>query len=93
MNFTTFSFLALLGMVGAGAVPNLHAAESSLNLRSSLTVRDTYDCKGSGMCKSLQVRACDDAVNNKIIRNDVVNYGAPGLIVSFLNRIIFRQLY
>lgn len=81
MYFTTIAFMSLMGMIGANAVPHLHAemdTETSPRLKSPLVARDTYDCKGSSLCRSLQVRACDDAVNNKIIRNDDVNYGAPG---------------
>lgn len=79
MQFPTIVLLAFAGMVTASAIPHSHQEpESSPLPRSPLEARDSYDCAGSGMCKSLQVRACDDAVNSKIIRNDDVNYGADG---------------
>ncbi|KAI4863451.1 hypothetical protein F4820DRAFT_426777 [Hypoxylon rubiginosum] len=35
-----------------------------------------YDCRGSTMCPTIHVKACDEAVNSKLIRDDNVNYGA-----------------
>lgn len=88
--------MSLMGMVGANAIPHAHVevdAKTSPRLKSPLFARDTYDCKGSSLCSSLQVSFCDDAVNNKIIRNNNVNYGAPGWVVPPLTRIIFVLLY
>jgi hypothetical protein len=73
---------ALVVMVTASTIPHSHV-EMDISLRPRgplLEARDTYDCAGSSLCQSLQVRACDDAVNNKLIRNDVVNYGASGYV-------------
>jgi hypothetical protein len=76
-------------MATASAIPLEHDHDhdllddlSSPVPRSVLDKRDSYDCKGSSMCSSLQVSACDNAVNSKLIRNDVVNYGASGYVVQ-----------
>lgn len=79
MQFGIITILACVGMARANAIPHSYVGrEVSLPPRGVLEARDTYDCAGSSMCKSLKVAACDDAVNSKIIRNDVVNYGAAG---------------
>lgn len=79
MYFNLTALLVFVGMVSSSAIPHSHEDyESSPVPRSVLEARDSYDCKGSSMCSSLNVAACDDAVNSKIIRNDVVNYGADG---------------
>ena len=78
MQFNLFALVAVLLVGTAAAVPHALDAETSPVALNILQARDNYDCKGSSMCKSLQVRSCDDAVNNKLIRNDDVNYGAPG---------------
>ncbi|KAH6843424.1 hypothetical protein B0I37DRAFT_418525 [Chaetomium sp. MPI-CAGE-AT-0009] len=79
MRFDIASVLVFAAMATASAIPHEHVEDLSSPVpRSPLDKRDSYDCKGSSMRSSLQVRACDDAVNNKIIRNDAVNYGAPG---------------
>lgn len=78
---------ALVVSVSSTAIPHVHEdSETSPARRSPLEKRDTYDCSGSSLCSSLSVASCDDAVNNKIIRNDVVNYGAPGYVVLCLLR-------
>ncbi|KAF6838782.1 hypothetical protein CPLU01_02315 [Colletotrichum plurivorum] len=83
MRFSLFFLSALVASAAAVVIPD-HAHEHDFEADVSpvpgnpLEKRDSYDCKGSSMCSSLQVRACDDAVNNKLIRNDDVNYGAPG---------------
>ncbi|KAF5546607.1 hypothetical protein FMEXI_5630 [Fusarium mexicanum] len=51
----------------------------SLLPRSKLEARDSYDCNGSGVCGSIPISDCDQAINNRLIRNNDVNYGAPGL--------------
>ncbi|OTA99464.1 hypothetical protein M426DRAFT_16421 [Hypoxylon sp. CI-4A] len=38
----------------------------------------TYDCKGSIMCLTMRRKACDEAINYKVIRDDEINYGAEG---------------
>jgi hypothetical protein len=84
MRFDIVAILAFAAVATASAIPHDHDHVEDLSSpvpRSPLDKRDSYDCQGSGMCKSLQVRACDDAVNNKLIRNDAVNYGAPGYVV------------
>lgn len=83
MRFSLFFLSALVASAAAVVIPDhVHEhdfeADVSPAPASILEKRDSYDCKGSSMCSSLQVRACDDAVNNKLIRNDGVNYGAPG---------------
>lgn len=35
----------------------------------------TYDCKGSTMCSQLQVKTCDEAANDRLVRKDDLNYG------------------
>ncbi|KAI6080396.1 hypothetical protein F4821DRAFT_59623 [Hypoxylon rubiginosum] len=36
------------------------------------------DCNGSSMCPTLHVKACDIAINFKVIRDNNPNYGAEG---------------
>ncbi|KAK8038641.1 hypothetical protein PG993_007052 [Apiospora rasikravindrae] len=57
------------------AVASLLAASASASTLP-LTSRDTYDRKGSGMCgsKTMQVKYCDEAVNNFLIRDDAYRY-------------------
>ncbi|KAK3326739.1 hypothetical protein B0H66DRAFT_442042, partial [Apodospora peruviana] len=38
----------------------------------------TYDCKGSAMCAPMEVKYCDGAVNDKLVRNDDLNYATGG---------------
>ncbi|KAM7188895.1 hypothetical protein V8F33_010342, partial [Rhypophila sp. PSN 637] len=38
----------------------------------------TYDCHGSAMCSQVQVNACDEAANNRLMRNNDLNYGTDG---------------
>lgn len=77
---------ALVLAASSTAIPHAHEdTETSPVLRSPLEKRDTYDCKGSSFCGSatLSVADCDNAVNNKIIRNNDVNYGASGYVQLF----------
>ncbi|KZL86276.1 hypothetical protein CI238_09148 [Colletotrichum incanum] len=83
MRFSLFFLSALAATCTAVAIPEHDfVPDYTQNIspvpRGVLDKRDSYDCKGSSMCSSLKVAACDDAVNNKLIRNDDVNYGAPG---------------
>ncbi|KAH6640172.1 hypothetical protein F5144DRAFT_609227 [Chaetomium tenue] len=83
MRFDIIASLVFATMDTASAIPldhdHNHVEDMSSPVpRSVLDKRDSYDCKGSSMCSSLQVRACDDAVNSKLICNDDVNYGASG---------------
>ncbi|KAI3558673.1 hypothetical protein CABS01_07360 [Colletotrichum abscissum] len=84
MRFSLFFLSALVASCSAVAIPGEHSHEHDLVMdmspvpRGVLDKRDSYDCKGSSLCSSLKVAACDDAVNNKLIRNNDVNYGAPG---------------
>ena len=82
MQFKIAAILAFVAVSTASALPEtvdqsteFNATEDSWSL---LEARDTYDCKGSSLCSSLNVAACDTAVNNNIIRKDDINYGAPG---------------
>jgi hypothetical protein len=91
MRFDIAACLAFAAVATASAIPHDHHEVDHLTSpvsRSSLDKRDSYDCKGSSMCSSLQVRACDDAVNNRLIRNDVVNYGASGYVPSIDNPLV-----
>ncbi|KAK7921610.1 Vacuolar protein sorting-associated protein 4B [Apiospora marii] len=63
MHFTT-TLLTLGPLLAAGA------SASTL----PLTSRDTYDRKGSGMCGAMQVKYCDEAVNNFLIKDDAYRY-------------------
>jgi hypothetical protein len=57
-----------------------NAATSPFGGNANIFQRDGYDCAGSAICGSLAnlKRDCDRAVNDHIIRNDDLNYGAPG---------------
>ncbi|KAK9778067.1 hypothetical protein AB5N19_02550 [Seiridium cardinale] len=66
-------FVTIFAFVSLGrALPSAEADYEGI-----LEGRDTYDKKGSGMCNVLQVKFCDEAVNNFIIRDDVQRY-RPG---------------
>lgn len=79
MRSNIFALLAFAALASASAIPHSHEDQDiSPRPRSPLEELDSYDCKGSGLCRSLSLHACDDAVNHKIIRNNDVNYGAPG---------------
>lgn len=83
MHFRTTAVLALATVATASATPDAQVKTlTSPRPRSPLDKQDSYDCKGSGMCKSLQVRACDNAVNTVLIRNNDINYGAPGYVIT-----------
>ncbi|KAK6069392.1 hypothetical protein SCUP234_10704 [Seiridium cupressi] len=63
-------FVTIFAFVSLGrALPSAEADYEGI-----LEGRDTYDKKGSGMCSSLQVKFCDEAVNNYIIRDDAQRY-------------------
>jgi len=74
---TTIAFIALTSAV---AIPD----ETSLNPAAVLSKRNSYNCKGSGLCGSTPVKYCDQAVNT-LIRNDDHNYGAPGYVLPPLS--------
>ncbi|KAH6693628.1 hypothetical protein F5X68DRAFT_247988 [Plectosphaerella plurivora] len=83
MRFSLFALAALAATVTGSAIPVDHTHEHvhedvSLVPRSPLDKRDSFDCKGSSMCATLNVAACNNAVNFRLIRNNDVNYGAPG---------------
>ncbi|KAK2134601.1 hypothetical protein NOF04DRAFT_1169750 [Fusarium oxysporum II5] len=81
MRFNTITLSILLAQSTCLAAPVDGIASSpgfSLAPRSKLETRDSYDCNGSGLCGTISVKNCDDAVNNRLIRNNDVNYGAPG---------------
>jgi hypothetical protein len=73
MRFTLPTILSFIVLTSAIAIPD----ETSLNPAAVLNKRDSYNCKGSGLCGSTPVKYCDHAVNT-LIRNDDHNYGAPG---------------
>ncbi|OBT64466.1 hypothetical protein VE03_05358 [Pseudogymnoascus sp. 23342-1-I1] len=74
MHFNVLAILSLANIVSASAI-----LETSSSL-AILSKRAAYSCKGNTLCGSTaNLRTwCDNTVNNKIIRNDVVNYGPPG---------------
>ncbi|KAF5262188.1 hypothetical protein FOXYS1_7094 [Fusarium oxysporum] len=81
MRFNTITLSILLAQSTCLAAPADGIDSSpgfSLAPRSKLETRDSYDCNGSGLCGTISVKNCDDAVNNRLIRNNDVNYGAPG---------------
>ncbi|KAI8966411.1 hypothetical protein F5Y11DRAFT_155228 [Daldinia sp. FL1419] len=69
---------AFTAAVGASAIPH----ELGFTYKNNTLEKKEYgvhcDCKGSIMCATLKVQACDEAVNFKLIRNDAINYGAIG---------------
>jgi len=78
MRSNVFAVLAFAAMASASAIPHAEP-EMSLRERSPLEARDdSYDCKGSSVCGTVKVAYCDKAVNENLIRDDVVRYGAPG---------------
>lgn len=87
MRLFALAFLALMpSIVTAVAIPaesvdidvRADASDISLLPRGVLEARDSYDCKGSGLCGVINPVICDLAVNQHLIRNDDINYGAPG---------------
>ncbi|KAF4414996.1 hypothetical protein FACUT_13793 [Fusarium acutatum] len=79
MRFSIITSSLLLAQGTCLAAPPVNTAEGfSPVLRSKLEARDSYDCNGSGLCGAIAVRDCDNAINNRLIRNNDVNYGAPG---------------
>ncbi|KAF5653141.1 hypothetical protein F25303_2571 [Fusarium sp. NRRL 25303] len=79
MRFTIIASSILLAQGSCLAAPRVNTAEGFSPVpRSKLEARDSYDCNGSGLCGAISVRDCDQAVNNRLIRNNNVNYGAPG---------------
>ena len=36
----------------------------------------TYSCGGQTLCSTMQKKFCDVTVNEKLIRNDDINYGS-----------------
>jgi hypothetical protein len=95
MRFDIVSFLAFAAVATASAIPQDidqmiegpgdidHMIEglASPVPESLLEKRATYDHKGSGMCRSLKVSACDHAVNHKLIRDNKQRYGSRGYVV------------
>ncbi|KAF5558178.1 hypothetical protein FNAPI_5195 [Fusarium napiforme] len=80
MRFSIITSSLLLAQGSCLAAPSVNTAEGFSPVpRSNLEARDSYDCNGSGLCGAVQVRDCDNAINNRLIRNNDVNYGAPGL--------------
>ncbi|OBT76618.1 hypothetical protein VF21_05289 [Pseudogymnoascus sp. 05NY08] len=77
MHFNVLAILGLASIVSASAIPETSSGGSSLEI---LSKRDSYSCKGNPLCGSTaNLRAwCDVTVNDKITRDDVVRYGAPG---------------
>ncbi|KAI1764443.1 hypothetical protein GGR53DRAFT_494117 [Hypoxylon sp. FL1150] len=44
------------------------------------STKSINDCDGSTMCSTLHVKACDIAINFKVIRDDNPNYGSEGCV-------------
>lgn len=90
MRFSLFAIAGFAASLVTGAALPFEDAEDvatremadavgiTLRPRGVLQARDSYDCKGSSICSTLNVAACNRAVNDLIIRNNDVNYGAPG---------------
>ena len=97
MRITIAVLWGFAAIAAAGTIPVPRSNTDSMEAGSSpaltglLAKRDSYDCKGSSMCKSLQVRACDEAVNNKLIRNNDVNYGAPGYVANLIYSVLLMS--
>lgn len=49
---------------------------------------DFYNCHGSSMCPTVKVQACDVAVNHKLIRDDVLNYGSEWYVSTHAIRLL-----
>jgi hypothetical protein len=77
MCFTVPTILAFIVWTSAIAIPD----ETSLNPVAVLNKRNSYNCKGSGLCGSTPVKYCDQAVNT-LICNDDHNYRAPGYVFA-----------
>ena len=97
MRITIAVLWGFAAIAAAGTIPVPRSNTDSMEAGSSpaltglLAKRDSYDCKGSSMCKSLQVRACDEAVNSKLIRNNDVNYGAPGYVANLIYSVLLMS--
>ncbi|KAI2619622.1 hypothetical protein GGR54DRAFT_639947 [Hypoxylon sp. NC1633] len=84
MHLSLIVVVAFAAVAKASAIPRRSSQLfSKNNSTTTLLSRDDdpaihYDCYGSTMCPVMHVRDCDGAVNDKLIRNDVVNYGAAG---------------
>jgi hypothetical protein len=93
MHFNVLAILGLASIVSASAIPETSSALAVPETSSSLAIlskRVTYSCKGNALCgATANLRAwCDITVNDKIIRNDVVNYGAGGCAAFALSFIL-----
>lgn len=100
MHFNVLAILSLAGIISGSVIPEtdieLNPAPSLETSPvtiletgpSHLNKRETYSCAGTSLCSvdSGRLRSwCDMAVNSRLIRNDVVNYGGPGYtLIKFL---------
>jgi plasmid rolling circle replication initiator protein Rep len=76
MHFNVLAILGLTSIISASVILEKNSSMAILNKRV------TYSCAGSSLCgvQANLRKWCDAAVNSQIIRNDVINYGAPGYI-------------
>ncbi|KAI1472374.1 uncharacterized protein F4812DRAFT_464478 [Daldinia caldariorum] len=73
MRLNIFVLSAFATLLHASAIPR---DVSSANASITEWAGPLYDCRGSIMCSTLHVKACDVAVNTQIIRDDELNYGS-----------------
>ncbi|KAK8093281.1 uncharacterized protein PG998_014682 [Apiospora kogelbergensis] len=67
------------GVSAISVVRDRYVEDTDLgNATSIIEARDTFDCKGSSVCRTIPVKFCDETVNLRIKRTDEVLYGAPG---------------
>ncbi|KAI1082899.1 hypothetical protein F5B20DRAFT_597133 [Whalleya microplaca] len=80
MYFSVAAYLTLAVALSAAASSDeaIVSIEVNETTTARIEARDYFDCKGSGLCSSFILGSCDDAANRKLIRNDNINYGAPG---------------
>ncbi|KAI1392917.1 uncharacterized protein F4822DRAFT_426118 [Hypoxylon trugodes] len=85
VHFFTAVLAVFTLLIGAGATPfSTPPSNISINEhKHPATVPGTYDCSGSHMCTTLQVRWCDKAVNEKLYRTDDVIYGSRSSPVEY----------
>lgn len=84
MHFNVVAILSLARIVSASAIPEVDSSlPETSNSLEILSKRSSYNCKGNPLCGSTaNLRSwCDNTVNNKITRDNLVRYGAPGYAV------------
>lgn len=92
MRLSLFTSLAFAIAASSSAIPDI-GQDTSFNPAQSLKVkREIYDCAGAWDCYKQNVADCNDAVNNALMRNDDVNYGADGHVLSILALVLASLL-